>query len=136
MVRALLCEAANVMMTRCRADNWLKSWGLIVAAARSAQGEGSPGSASCRHNASDVGRWNRLLHGKADANDRLTLFTTHATADRSVKPADDEKPQEDAVDVDLAMPRSFATRWRCVRWSRQLHRFPNKRRPRLPEIHI
>ncbi len=31
MVRALLYEAANVMMTRCRADNWLKSWALKVA---------------------------------------------------------------------------------------------------------
>ena len=31
MVRALLYEAANVMMTRCRADNWLKAWALKVA---------------------------------------------------------------------------------------------------------
>jgi hypothetical protein len=25
-----------------------------------------------------VGRWNRLLHGKADANEHLTIFTSHA----------------------------------------------------------
>ena len=31
MVRALLYEAANVMMTRCRAENWLRSWALKVA---------------------------------------------------------------------------------------------------------
>jgi transposase len=31
MVRALLYEAADVMMTRCRAENWLKSWALKVA---------------------------------------------------------------------------------------------------------
>ena len=31
MVRALLYEAANVMMTRCRADNWLKSRTFRVA---------------------------------------------------------------------------------------------------------
>jgi transposase len=34
MVRALLYEAANVMMTRCRADNWLKSWALGIARRR------------------------------------------------------------------------------------------------------
>jgi transposase len=37
MVHALLYEAANVMMTRCRVDNWLQSW---------AQGEGGLGSRS------------------------------------------------------------------------------------------
>jgi transposase len=31
MVRALLYEAANVMMTRCRAGNWLKTWAFKVA---------------------------------------------------------------------------------------------------------
>jgi transposase len=68
MVRALLYEAANVMMTRCRTGNWLKSY-QGRKAARGAQGEGSPGSASRRHNAPHVGRWNRLLYGKAGAND-------------------------------------------------------------------
>ncbi len=34
MVRALLYEAANVMMTRCRADNWLKSWAIGIARRR------------------------------------------------------------------------------------------------------
>ena len=37
MVRALLYEAANVMMTRCRADNWLKSWALDIARRRGAR---------------------------------------------------------------------------------------------------
>jgi transposase len=37
MVRALLYEAANVMMTRCRADNWLKSWALGIARRRGAR---------------------------------------------------------------------------------------------------
>ena len=36
MVRALLYEAANVMMTRRRADNWLKSWALGIARRRGA----------------------------------------------------------------------------------------------------
>lgn len=31
MVRWLLYEAANVMLTRCKADNWLKSWALAIA---------------------------------------------------------------------------------------------------------
>jgi transposase len=34
MVRWLLYEAANVMLTRCRSDNWLKSWALNVARRR------------------------------------------------------------------------------------------------------
>lgn len=34
MVRALLYEAANVMMTRYRADNWLKTWALKIARRR------------------------------------------------------------------------------------------------------
>ena len=37
MVRGLLYEAANVMMTRCRADNWLKSWALGIARRRGAR---------------------------------------------------------------------------------------------------
>lgn len=37
MVSALLYEAANVMMTRCRADNWLKSWALGIARRRGAR---------------------------------------------------------------------------------------------------
>lgn len=37
MVRAMLYEAANVMMTRCRADNWLKTWALGVARRRGAR---------------------------------------------------------------------------------------------------
>jgi transposase len=37
MVRALLYEAANVMMTRCRADNWLKTWALGIARRRGAR---------------------------------------------------------------------------------------------------
>lgn len=37
MVRAMLFEAANVMMTRCRADNWLKSWALGIARRRGAR---------------------------------------------------------------------------------------------------
>jgi len=37
MVRAMLYEAANVMMTRCRADNWLKIWALGVARRRGAR---------------------------------------------------------------------------------------------------
>lgn len=37
MVRALLYEAANVMMTRCRADNWLKSWAFKIAKRRGAR---------------------------------------------------------------------------------------------------
>lgn len=31
MVRALLYEAANVMLTRCHADNWLTSWAVGIA---------------------------------------------------------------------------------------------------------
>jgi transposase len=34
MVRALLYEAANGMITRCRADNWLKCWALGIARRR------------------------------------------------------------------------------------------------------
>ena len=34
MVRWLLYEAANVMMTRCKADNWLKAWAKMVAKRR------------------------------------------------------------------------------------------------------
>jgi hypothetical protein len=34
MVRALLYEAANGMITRCRADNWLKWWALGIARRR------------------------------------------------------------------------------------------------------
>lgn len=34
MVRWLLYEAANVMMTRCRTDNWLRNWALDVARRR------------------------------------------------------------------------------------------------------
>ena len=34
MVRWLLYEAANVMMTRCKADNWLKAWAKTVAKRR------------------------------------------------------------------------------------------------------
>lgn len=34
MVRWLLYEAANVMLTRCRADNWLRRWALDVARRR------------------------------------------------------------------------------------------------------
>jgi len=34
MVRWLLYEAANVMMTRCKTDNWLKNWALNVARRR------------------------------------------------------------------------------------------------------
>lgn len=37
MVRAMLYEAANVMMTRCKADNWLKSWALGIARRRGAR---------------------------------------------------------------------------------------------------
>ncbi len=33
---------------------------------------------SRRRHAPHVGRWNRLLHGKANADDRLTIFTTRA----------------------------------------------------------
>lgn len=34
MVRWLLYEAANVMQTRCKTDNWLKSWALSIARRR------------------------------------------------------------------------------------------------------
>jgi len=34
MVRWLLYEAANVMLTRCKTDNWLKSWALSIARRR------------------------------------------------------------------------------------------------------
>ena len=34
MVRWLLYEAANVMMTRCKADNWLKAWARNIAKRR------------------------------------------------------------------------------------------------------
>ena len=37
MVRWLLYEAANVMLTRCRARNWLKSWALAIARRRGAR---------------------------------------------------------------------------------------------------
>lgn len=36
MVRAMLCEAANVIMTRCKAANWLKSLALGIARRRGA----------------------------------------------------------------------------------------------------
>ncbi|QND24499.1 hypothetical protein HB774_34485 (plasmid) [Rhizobium leguminosarum bv. viciae] len=36
-LRASPLEAANVMMTRCRADNWLKSWALSIARRRGAR---------------------------------------------------------------------------------------------------
>jgi transposase len=37
MVRWLLYEAANVMLTRCRARNWLKSWALAISRRRGAR---------------------------------------------------------------------------------------------------
>ncbi|WP_273795096.1 hypothetical protein [Brucella intermedia] len=33
----MLYEAANVMMTRCKTDNWLKSWAIGIARRRGAR---------------------------------------------------------------------------------------------------
>lgn len=78
MVRAMLYEAANVMMTRCKADNWLKSWALGVARRRGARKEGRIGPPACRGAASHVERRNQILHGRADCHDRLTGINNHA----------------------------------------------------------
>jgi transposase len=37
MVRWLLYEAANVMMTRCKADDWLKAWAQDIVTRRGAR---------------------------------------------------------------------------------------------------
>jgi hypothetical protein len=74
MVRALLYEASNVMMTRCRADNWLKSWAFSIARRRGAR-KAKVGLARrlARGAASYVDRRNRLLHEKANSDVGLTV---------------------------------------------------------------
>lgn len=74
IVRAMLYEAANVMMTRCRTDNWLKSWAIGVArrrGARKAKVALARKLAVVLHR--HVARWNRILDGEARTNGYLTV---------------------------------------------------------------
>jgi hypothetical protein len=73
MVRALLYEAANVMMTRCRTDNWLKLSARHCSAPRRPESQSRFGQAACRGAAPHVGRWNRLLNGKANSDGGLNV---------------------------------------------------------------